>query len=367
MAAYGPRVHFTISSHGYGHLSQSAALIRELIKKIPEINLGIQCNLDKKIIAERIGNNNFSHEQCSTDIGLIQKNPITPDLRATYKAYQTLHHNYNERVEKESNKLKNWHPDLVISDIPYLPIAAASHSGIPAITLASLSWDYIIDSYFDIKQSIPGKWYADAQASYNEAALALLPSPAMNGDCFDNIKHIPPVAVLGKRQARLRSTLNIKSNDTRPLIFCSLGGITGSKLPLSIMKQAIDFHWLISNSDFPASENMHYLDDCNNWQYKDVIASVDGVISKPGYGMAVEAAAHGLPIVFFRRGHFPDEALIINWLHRHTRAKEISREAWFAGEFVKPLIELFNTPIPRPPICNGAEVGASIIKDILFS
>ena len=133
------------------------------------------------------------------------------------------------------------------------------------------------------------------------------------------------------------------------------------------MAKETGFHWLVNVSYFPACENIHSLDDCKNWQHKDVIASVDGLIGKPGYGMAVEAAAHGLPLVFFRRGHFPDEPFIIDWLHKSTRAKEISSEDWSAGFFVKPLIELLNSPAPKPPHCNGAEVGALVIKDLLCS
>lgn len=367
MTENGPRIHFTISSHGYGHLSQSAALIRELTKQLPDTVFRIQCNLPGKIITERIGSDDFEHDKCSTDIGLIQKDPITPDLDATYCAYKTLHENFTERVAKESKALKNWQPDLVISDIPYLPLAAASRVGIPSVALASLTWDKIIGSYFDLHESAPAKWYADARTSYGETELALLPSPAMNGDCFSGVKQIPPIAVLGKRQANLRSDLNIKTSDKRPLILCSLGGISGAKLPISVMKKEINFHWLTNISDRGKSENIHSLDTLTNWQFRDIIASVDAVISKPGYGMAVETAAHGLPIVFFRRGNFPDEPHIIEWLHRNTRTKEISSDDWAAGKFVKPLMDLISSPKTKSPHCNGAEVGALMIRNQFFS
>ena len=365
MAEHGPRIHLTISSHGYGHLTQAAALTRELIKQIPDTMFRIQCNLPREVITQRLGFDNFAHDTCSMDIGLIQKDPITADLHATYRAYTALHKNFNERVAGEAKKIKDWHPDLVISDIPYLPLAAASRAEIPSISLASLSWDYIIEAYFNLNESEPAKWHADARASYAETTLALLPAPAMSGDCFPNKRDIPPIAMLGERQSAFRSALSIKDSDIRPLILCSLGGIPGAKLPISIMTKSSDFHWLVNDSDYPASENVHNLDDCKNWQYKDVIASVDGLIGKPGYGMAVEAAAHGIPFVFFRRGHFPDEPFIVDWLHRYTRTKEISTEDWSAGSFVKPLIELFDSPAPKPPHCNGAEIGALAIKDLI--
>ncbi len=367
MTDHGPRIHFTISSHGYGHLSQSAALIGELAKQLPDPVFRIQCNLPEKIIAERIGNIAFEHDKCSMDIGLIQKDPITPNLEATYRAYKALHDNYSERVTLESKEFKNWQPDLVISDIPYLPIAAASRAGIASIALASLTWDNIISRYFKLHNSYPKKWYTEARSSYGETDLALLPSPAMNGDCFNNIKKIPPIAILGKRQSNFRSTLNINTKDDRPLILCSFGGISGAKLPLSILRKEIDFHWLINIPEASTSENIHNLETCINWPFKDIIASVDAVISKPGYGISVETAAHGLPIVFLRRGDFPDEPFIIKWLHKNARAKEISTNDWNTGGFVESLMDLISSPSNKSSQCNGAEVGASIIKNQLFS
>ena len=209
MTDHGPRIHLSISSHGYGHLTQAIALARALLKQDPDIVFRIQCNFSKQIIAERLGNSHFVHEKCSMDIGLIQKDPITPDLDATYKAYSALHHNYNERVANESEQLKKWQPDLVISDIPYLPLAAASRIGIPSVALASLTWDSIIKAYFDINEAEPAQWYAEARASYSDVVLALLPAPAMSGDCFLNKKQLPPIAVLGQRQATLRAALGI--------------------------------------------------------------------------------------------------------------------------------------------------------------
>lgn len=367
MPEHGPRIHLTISSHGYGHLTQSIALARELIKQTPDTMFRIQCNHSKQIIAERLGTNDFEHEMCSMDIGLIQTDPITPDLHASYQAYDALHENFSERVHSEAKNISHWHPDIVISDIPYLPLAAAAKAGVPCISLASLSWDSIIEAYFDLNDSAPKKWHEEAQAAYGETTLALLPTPAMEGSCFPNKKYIPPIAILGQRQSAFRSVLNIQDMDDRPVIFCSLGGIPGAKLPISLMKKETCFHWLINGPEFPASENIHHLSGCKNWHYRDVIASVDGLIGKPGYGMAVEVAAHGLPFVFFRRGHFPDEPVIVDWLHQQTRAKEITGEDWAAGAFVEPLTRLFDSPAPKPPLCNGAEVGALEIDKLLHS
>ena len=105
MADHRPRIQVTIASHGYGHLSQAAALLRELIKQIPDSIFRIQCNLPGNIIAERLGTDHFEHDPCSMEIGMIQKTPITHDLDASYQAYKIFHENFSEHISREAQKV----------------------------------------------------------------------------------------------------------------------------------------------------------------------------------------------------------------------------------------------------------------------
>jgi hypothetical protein len=359
------RIYFAISAHGYGHLTQSIALARALLERLPGMELYIQCGLPRELIEDRLGTDSFHHEQRLLDVGLIQKGPLTPDIQQSRSAYRKLHHNYKEQVREEGEKLKQIAPDLLISDIPYLPIAAAEQAGVPSVALASLTWDYIIKSYFGIDHPESRQWYEEAQASYAKATLALLPTPAMHGDCFLNKITIPPIAVLGVRQPELRKELGIKETDVRPLILCSLGGITGAYLPIKAMEYAIEFHWLINAMHLPEQENIHSLSHCDHYLYKEIISSVDAVVGKPGYGMAVEAVALGIPFVFVQRGHFPDEPFIVQWLLQHGRAKEVTTQQWQAGEIVEPLIEVMAEKRKTVIKANGAEQGAKIITEMM--
>ena len=82
-------------------------------------------------------------------------------------------------------------------------------------------------------------------------------------------------------------------------------------------------------------------------------------------GTAVEVAAHGLPLVFTRRGHFPDEPIIVEWLQSHARVMEISNKTWLEGKFGESLCNLFDKPQPPLPICNGAIEAARILEKYL--
>jgi hypothetical protein len=363
----GPRIFFTISAHGFGHLTQSAALINTLLKQYPDSQFYIECNLPKDIIASRLDCKRFDHDQTSSDIGMIQHDPMTVDLPATYQAYRALHDNYKERIDKQAGKMDQWRPDLVISDIPYLSFASAAKQGISSVALASLSWDHIIAEYFNINSGLPRKWYQDAYQSYGEAELALLPDPAMDGDCFHTIKRIPPIALLGKRQSNLRSMLSIDKADNRPLVLNILGGIPGAQYPVSMMQNNTEFHWLINQNADNDSTHIHHINDCQPYNFKDIIASADAVISKPGYGIAVESAAYQLPFFFIRRGHFPDESCIIDWLYDNTMTKEISLQDWQTGSFIEDLKQALSLPKKTPNQWQGAAAAAAIIKNKFLS
>lgn len=365
MTSSVPRINVAISAHGYGHLTQAAAVLQALSQRLKKMELRIQCELEKDIIAQRLGFDDFEHEPVVMDIGLIQPDPLHVDITASYRAYAAFHDGFHERVEQHALSLKNWGADLVLSDISYLALAAAERAEIDGIGLASLSWDHIVRAYFDINDESVQQWYRQTCKAYASATLALLPEPALPNDCFKQVQPIPPVFIAGAKDKTIRKALGIKANDTRPLVFCSLGGITSTKIPIDAMLAQRDFHWLVNQGYAAQGDHMHGLESLAHWPYRNIIASVDAVISKPGYGMAVEVAAHGLPFIYTCRGHFPDEPVIAAWLKQRTRCMEISNEAWFAGEFSAPLMILLATA-KRPSLnCNGAEVAATILQGYL--
>ena len=152
---HGPRINFAISAHGFGHLTQAIAVATALLQINPEIRLRFQCNLPRKAITDRLGNHDFEHDQRSFDIGLIQPNPLHCDLEQTAIAYAELHTDFKDKVNTEGRNLTDWGTDILVADIPYLSIAAAAEAGIESIAIASLSWDRVLASYYDLNDKGP--------------------------------------------------------------------------------------------------------------------------------------------------------------------------------------------------------------------
>ncbi len=361
-----PRINVAISAHGYGHLTQTVAVLQALAHHHENMVLRIQSDLDRAIIADRLGNLDFDHEKIQMDVGLVQPDPLHVDLMSSLEAYAVFHDRFEEKVKEEALKLRDWGADIVLSDISYLALAAAAHADIPGIALASLSWDHIVKAYFDMESTQVLVWYQHIKEAYEQSTLALLPEPALTGDNFKRVQPIAPVYIPGQKNSSIRKELDIDHDDTRPLVLCSLGGIGSEQIPVEAMQKQSDFHWLIHvDRVLPTMDHLHTIERLSHWPYRHIIASVDGVIGKPGYGMAIEVAAHDLPFVYTRRGHFPDEPVISQWLDQHARALEISKGEWLTGNFTKPLASLWAQPKkPKQPL-NGAEQAASALCEFL--
>lgn len=355
----GKRIWCAVSGHGYGHFSQTAPILNALARRLPDLTLHVTGNLPRALIARNL-TRPFTHDPQNRDVGLIQSDPMTVDLAATAAAVNRLHREWPERLERETARMRAAAPDLVLADIPYLPLAACHRLGIPGIAIASLTWDEVLAAYFPRHPALP-EWLETIRAAYRLTTLALLPAPALPTHPFPRAEATPPVTTPGHaRSDALRAELGI--SDPRPLVLVTLGGIPASGLPIPALAQDDRFHWLLDTppTDTPA-DHVHFLATVRHWPFNDLTASVDGIVSKPGYGMAVAAGINRKPFLYVRRGTFPDETPIGSWIEKRGRARELTGEAFRQGQFGEAMRALMALPPPPQPDADGAETVAELL------
>ncbi len=360
-----------VSGHGFGHLSQVAALVNRLAETVADLEIHVISSLSQPLLA-RILQVPFSLECRAQDVGLVQHDPMRVDRPATLEALRRLHDHWPERLEAEKRSLAAWKPDLLLADIPYLPIAAAAQLAIPTVAIASLSWDAVVSAYFlpateTGEQTDPEvvHWVQTMRQAYGRTTLALLPTPAIwENHPFPHAEPIGPLALPGHRHREgLRRALGIESGDDRPLILVSLGGIPARHLPVQALEREDRLHWLLDVPLTGQAKHLHSLSDLlAQWSFADLSASVDGVVSKPGYGMAVAATTQQIPFLYLRRGLFPDERPICAWMAEKGRALELTAEQFYGGDWFEPLCAVLAQPAKPPCPANGAEQGAERIR-----
>ena len=299
------------------------------------------------------------------DIGCIQDGPLKIDIDATWIAHQRFHQTWDARLSNEVSAISAASPALVIADIPYLAIEAGSRAHIPTIALASLTWDLVLKEYCHASDHAQPQLIDRIRESYAHADRALRITPAPKIDAFSNMIDIGPIATpAAPERHRLASALNLVPNEKTVLV--GFGGIALTSLPLEQMEQLHHYRFLIDSPVPPGFFRIHSIETLP-LSFKTLLASVDVIMTKPGYGTLVEAVALHQPVVYVRRYNFADEQPLVDYLHRYGRGMELSLDDFVKGRWEAALRTVLDLPTPTtpPPSATGAADAATILAKSL--
>jgi UDP-N-acetylglucosamine:LPS N-acetylglucosamine transferase len=114
----------------------------------------------------------------------------------------------------------------------------------------------------------------------------------------------------------------------------------------------------------PSSANTHpnaLSVEATGLSYSDFVASVDVIITKPGYGMFAEAAAAGVPVLFTERNDWPETEALVTWLQENAHSAQITTEALRSGTFEQELSQLLTQGPYTPVAPTGNDEAAALI------
>jgi L-arabinokinase len=127
-----------------------------------------------------------------------------------------------------------------------------------------------------------------------------------------------------------------------------------------------------SASGPPAVDDLVFVDERafidSGFRYEDLVAAVDAVVTKPGYGIIAECIVSGPAMLYTSRGDFREYDVLVREMPRFLRARFISQPDLFAGAFRSGLTALMTQPAPPERMAaNGADVAAGILTSLLPS
>lgn len=319
-----------ISSHGFGHLAITAPVLNAVAKNAPNFRLTIRSALPAAKLQQRI------------------KTPYTLIASATDFGYVMID---ATRVADEARFLAGLKPDLVLTNVSYLPLAGAAVAGIPTLSLCSLNWADLFDHYFG-DQPWAKPIHAEMLAAYRSAQAFLRVTPGMAMDALNNVQPVGPIAAIGSRH-------DLGLNGDKAILI-AMGGIA-HRLPVENWPRQPGVRWLVPaawqcrHPDAIASESF-------GLNFTDLLCSVDAVITKPGYGTFTEAACNGTPVIYQRRDNWPEQECLIDWLAVNGRCLEIDADLLRTGQFATSLADTFGQT-PRPaPSTHGIDQAARAIE-----
>jgi len=355
-----PHLWLALTPHGFGHAAMTAPVIEEMRRARPDLRLTIQTSIPRDFLETRYGPN-FEHVTELPDFGLRMHSAISIDLDGSAEGYRHLHAQLQSVIAAEAARLVAARPDLVLANVPYVTIAAAAKAGLPVAALSSLEWADIYGHYLGKRPEAPGIM-AEMVAAYNAAKVFIQVTPSMDMPSLHNLRRVGPVGRAGvERRTEVADRLGLGKGSKVGLI--AFGGIDHD-FDLIAWPVLEGWTWLTTLA-VPSGRR-----DIQPWArggigFSDLIASVDVVVTKPGYGTFVEAALCRIPVLYVPRPDWPECPHLDQWLESNTRAMAASPRD-LAGEGLEGLLRtLFSLRLPPLTTASGNGEAAEILLDLL--
>lgn len=352
----GPHLFLALSGHGFGHLAQAAPILAGLAGRLPGLRLTIQTTLPRAVLEARLPLE-FRLIPHEADFGMRMHSALRVDLPASLADYRRFHGDWDERLARQRRILSDSAPDLLLANVPYLPLAAADSLDIPSVAFCSLNWADILEGCSpDARVTALA---ATIRQHYRRAACFLRLTPGMPMEGLPNRRVIGPVAQVGTAQARqLRERLGL--GPAQRLLLVAMGGV-GVDLRPADWGLPAHVHCLLPGPDPDPAAGLHTWAE-TGLSVTDLIASVDAVLCKPGYGTFVEAACCATPLVYLERGDWPEEGCLTDWLQSHARSRRLTRTELRDGGLWGALRDLWSAPAgPAVQPTGVAEAVAAIL------
>ncbi len=352
-----------ITPHGFGHAVRSLEVIHHLLQMDPKPNIIIVSDLPQFLIEQNLGCSPAVRRK-RIDIGLVQKDNLRYDLDATRTALETLHDSHAALIREEAMFLKDSKVDGIVSDIGFLPFYAALEAGLPALGCSNFTWDWIYESLAGSDR----RWHDLIDWCRGGYALCdLLLRLPMHGDCSSclRIEDIPLVARRSNRKREeIRDLLGCKTGQDAYLVsFTELDLGVRARDRIGQIKDAVFFYKRPLKLDVAGARSVDGMD----LAYVDVVAAVDAVITKPGYGIVSDCLANGVPLIYSDRGAFPEYEILVREMESQLTAVYMSSSELYEGNWEPFMKRMRALPRRIPNLrTDGGRVCAERIMRWLF-
>ena len=297
------------TSHGFGHLNRSVAVINQIAPDVP-VTIRSHPNLFEHW-RERL-RRPATLEPHVSDAGAVNPpgDSASTDGAATLELAGKVHAEAMQRVEDEVEKLRVEKTAAVLCDAPPVPLVAARRAGVPAFLLANFTWADIYAPHARVHGNGSTKLVSEIRWAYRHATAIFRAEPALSLKRFPTVIEVGMVVTPGRnRKAELRELLGLSTTDR--IIYFYIGRYGQADLRWDRVSRLeskgihfVGFHPAPASCECPPP-NLHVVSP-NEWTGADLAASADAIVAKAGYGTVCEAMVAGTPIIYPPRRGFAE-------------------------------------------------------------
>ncbi|HUU33875.1 MAG TPA: hypothetical protein VMW48_07405 [Vicinamibacterales bacterium] len=360
-----PLVYY-ISGHGFGHASRSIEVVNALLAARPDVPVHIRTAAPRWLFDLTV-RGPFTYTTLDTDPGVVQRDSLSLDADETVRRAQAYAQDLPALAAREAEELRALDAAFVVADIPPLALEAARLADTPAIAIGNFTWDWIFRDYPG------GEAAADALGAVYERAGRAFRLPLAGG--FATIPRVMPLPFIARRAtsepAATRARLGLPAGR---LALVSFGGYGVSGIDLDALSRTTGWTLIVSASvpfgpdqtplgQAAARGALHPLDEpamyATGLRYEDVVAAVDVVVTKPGYGIISECVANDTALLYTDRGQFIEYGVLVREMPRFVRCAYMPQAELLRGHWQDALDALSaSPPAPERPPVDGASVAA---------
>jgi hypothetical protein len=302
----GARLAVYVTSHGFGHLNRTAAVLNRVPADVP--------------VTIRSHSNLFEHwherlkrpaelEHFVADVGAVNPpgDSAATDPVATLELAVPFHAEVMANLGDQVKRLKEQGTAAVLCDAPAAPLVAARRAGVPGFLMSNFTWADIYGPYARAVGGEALRFVADLRACYRQAAATFRVEPAMSMSWLAPVIESGMVVTQGRdRSAELRRLFGLKPIDK--LVYLYLGRYGQSDLDWSRLQRFSEqrVHFLAYHPAPNGNPSNLWVVPSVDWPGGDLIASSDAIVAKAGYGTVCEAMASGTPMIYPPRRGFAE-------------------------------------------------------------
>lgn len=295
-----------VTSHGFGHLNRTAAVVNRIPRAIP-VSIRSNANLFdhwRQRVTRPIELGSFV-----SDSGAVNPpgDSNATDGRASIELAIRVRDEAMTRLDGEADWLREHRIDVIACDAPAPPLVAARRAGIPGFVMSNFTWADIYTPYARALGGEALRLVAALRNDYRHATALFRMQPALKMAWLRPAIDVGMVVNQGRnRRAELVRSLGLSRRDR--VVYLYVGRYGQDDLDWDRLEKlagrGIQF---VAYDPAPGGgpSNLHVIPS-PDWPGGDLIASTDAAIAKAGYSTACEAMASGTPMIYPPRRGFAE-------------------------------------------------------------